>query len=661
MTDKTLAAVRAAVAQSDLLRAVASVRADRGVRLALGNDRPRPLLAAETARLEQLGNEADDWARVKVADGFNPERVRGCRFHGDVVLGRFTGSVRLAGQLELPAGLRDSTLANCVIGHGCLVHHVRLLANYVVGPGAVLSDCGTIACEQETSFGVGMALRLGPETGGREVPIYAEIDVATAAAVARPSHRDLRPHYQVAVADYRRRALSAVGIIERGARLRAVPILRNSYVGSFAEVDGATLLADVTLLSSAEAPVRVQAGACVSNAVLQWGSTVTTFAVVQRAVLMEQAAAEHHAKVTESVLGPNTAASAGEIASCLLGPFVGCHHQSLLIATLWPQGRGNLAYGANVGCNHTSRAPDQECWIGEGMFFGLGVNVKFPADFSQSPYSVVACGLTLLPQRLAFPFSLLTAPSSHPAGVSTAFAEIIPAWMLAENWFALERSEAKLRARDRAVHSRIDYAVFRPEIIDLVRDACCRLEAVRERREVYTEQQIPGLGKNFLREACRQRAVAAYRFALQLYALLGLKERLEAAFARGEALGGVLEAPGGGPRWQHQLDLLREELKVDDVRAVLAQLPPLLERLFQAVESSRGRDDERGARILAGYADAHPLAGQDDVVRGVRLKTARLQAEVAKLLAVLRAQADSVPTPRGVPSASEVDFYGSPA
>ena len=60
-------------------------------------------------------------------------------------------------------------------------------------------------------------------------------------------------------------------------------------------------------------------------------------------------------KLTHSVLGPDSGVGAGECLHCLVGPFVGFHHQSLLIATIWPLGRGNVGYGANVGSNHTSR------------------------------------------------------------------------------------------------------------------------------------------------------------------------------------------------------------------------------------------------------------------------------------------------------------------
>ena len=65
---------------------------------------------------------------------------------------------------------------------------------------------------------------------------------------------------------------------------------------------------------------------------------------------------------------------------------------------LWFEGKGNIGYGANIGSNHTGRLPDQECIPGEGIFFGLGCNVKYPCNLRRSPYSIVASGITLLPQ-----------------------------------------------------------------------------------------------------------------------------------------------------------------------------------------------------------------------------------------------------------------------
>src|SRR5262249_6656776 len=132
-SERLIRAVGAAMADSELARAADSVRQDGGLALALGGARVRPLYPEEVARLEAQGNVADDWRRVRVADGFDWQRVRQSSFHGDVVLGGFAGRARVAGGVELPAGVSHSTLIDCVIGHDALVRDVKLLANYVVG------------------------------------------------------------------------------------------------------------------------------------------------------------------------------------------------------------------------------------------------------------------------------------------------------------------------------------------------------------------------------------------------------------------------------------------------------------------------------------------------------------------------------------------------
>jgi hypothetical protein len=636
--------VRAAVAESEFLRVVASVRADGGRSFALGADPVRPLRPAEIDRLESQGNWSDDWSRVLVADGFDVRRVRGSYFQGEVILGRFDDPVPFAGG-SLPAGVYNSTLADCVVGHNALVREVKLLANYVVGPAAVLFACGRVTCGGKTTFGNAIDLSVGIETGGREVPVYAELDVEVAAAVARPRQAGLVACYREAVAEYRTRAACRRGIVGPGARLENTPHVEDAFVGPHCRVDGATMLADCTLLGNRDEPARVDSGACVRQAVLQWGARVSTLAVVHRALLTEHSHVERHAKVADSILGPNTAVAEGEVTASLLGPFVASHHQALVIATLWPEGRGNVGHGASAGCNHTSRAPDQEFWAGEGMFLGLGVNIKFPSDFSRAPYTVVACGVDLLPQRVTFPFSLLTTPSERHDTVPPAYNEIFPGWVLAENTYALKRNESKFRARNKARRTAFDFAVFRPDTIDLMRDACLRLEDVRPIKDVYTDRDIEGLGKNYLIEASRRKAVRAYHAAIRLYALLGLLARVRTSLADGDqdASGRLLTAPSADPLWEHQRQLLVANLGVPTVRAGLEQLLGMLERVAAGVEQSKAKDDVRGARILDDYVDAHVAAADDPVVRATWAETRQLQAEVEQCLRHLGPDEDAAP------------------
>lgn len=99
---------------------------------------------------------------------------------------------------------------------------------------------------------------------------------------------------------------------------------------------------------------------------LQWGAHVDQMAIVEEAVLCEHSHVDKHGKLLGSLLGANSGVSEGEVSASLVGPFVGFHHQALLIAAMWPAGKGNVGYGANVGSNHTSKAPDQEIRPGEG-------------------------------------------------------------------------------------------------------------------------------------------------------------------------------------------------------------------------------------------------------------------------------------------------------
>jgi hypothetical protein len=630
--------VRAAAAQSELVQALASVRRDGGRTLALGDAPLRPLYRDEIDQLERLGNSSADWSRVRVADGFDWRKVRHSSFHGDVLLGRCTRQVRLAEGLELPAGIYNATLANCVIGNDVFIRDVRLLANYVVAEGVVLLNCGEIACDARTAFGNGNKLPLGLESGGREVAVYAEIDVEIAAAVARArGERDFLNHYARAVADYTAQVVSSRGVLERGAVVRSTPSVRNTYLGAQAVVDGATLVADSTLLSNGAEPVQVESGGCVTHSLLQWGSHVATMALVDRSVLTEHAHAERHGKVTGSLLGPNTGVAEGEVTACLLGPFVSFHHQALLIATLWPEGKGNVAYGANVGSNHTAKAPDQEFWPGEGAFLGLGVNVKFPSNFSRAPYTILACGVTTLPQKLLFPFSLVNVPSARFPGVSPAYNELIPAWLLIDNLYTIKRNEGKYQLRNKARRTQYEFKVFRPEIVDLMRDACRRLEAVSPVKEVYTDRDLDGLGKNYLLEPNRQPAVEAYRFFIHYYTLLELKERVRMALrAGGEAeLQRLLVTPSDAPQWEHARRILCDELGVTDVAAALRSLPAMLEKIAQDVERSKAKDDERGMRIIDDYSEVHGEAADDPFVKQTWAETVRLQREVEELLVQL--------------------------
>ena len=588
----------------------------------------RALNREEIAVMEDRGCRADDWTQVQVAEDFDAFRVRRSHFKGRCILGRFSGEAEVVHGIKLATGIYDCTLINCQVGNDCLLENVSFAANVIIDRGAVLFDVGSVTCSGATAFGAGQQIPIGPETGGRELPLWAEALVDEAALVAR-ERGDASGQAAVlqSIERYVQAIRSPVSWIRRRACVRHTERIRDTYIGINAVIDHALELSNTTVLSSLEEPTSVGGGAAVTDSILQYGVSVSGSAIVRRSLLLEHSAVDEHASVDTSVIGPNTTITKGEVTASLVGPFVGFHHQSLLIAAYWPEGKGNVAYGAMVGSNHNGRAPDQEIWPGEGAFFGLGSAIRFPTDLSESPYLVVSMGTTTLPQKVRFPFSLLTVPAEPldetQVNVPRAYNELIPAWGLYANAYGLVRTEIKFASRDRSTRHLIDYKVLRPHIMRLVRDARERLLGVRGIKPVYLESDIDGIGKNFIREESRIKGIEVYGRALKRYCLRVLLAEQE----------GNLEIPGSGELAHEQARQLLPGIGLNERMKLLIDMERANAEL---VQSSKARDDDRGARIIPGYVEAHVSAEKDPIVLSAWERVRRTEARVSKLGIVIR-------------------------
>jgi len=609
-----------------------------------------PLTKEQIAKLESNGNSASDWNKIKVAKGIDISRIRRCYFSGDVTIGKLSGDAEVSSGVKIPCGLYNSVIVGCNIGDNALIQDVKTLANYIVSDNVVLLNCGTISSRKETLFGNGSELPIAIETGGREVKAYAEItlDIAAKVAGSRADKAFLKSYSEMVDA-YIGKIRQDKGIIEEGAVIKNTQKILDTYIGKYAVIDNARAVTNSTVLSSKEEEVEISDGAYVKGSLIQWGCEVTSMAIVANSVLTEHSHVERHGKVTDSVVGANTGIAEGEVTACLVGPFVGFHHQSLLIAAFWPEGKGNVGYGANVGSNHTSKAPDQELWPGEGTFFGLGVNIKFPSDFTKAPYSIIATAVNALPQKVALPFSLINSPAARLEGISPAYNEIMPGWVLSDNIFTIRRNEGKYRKRNKAKRAKIEFEVFRPEIVDMMLNARKRLEGVKQIKAVYTDKDIKGTGKNYMMEEARISGIEAYTFYIKYYALMGLKRRLENKTQdTSHTLTGtgksqvkktkiseqknILTEMTQDPRWEHERAILNQELPKNSVEDNLKLLAQMQDKVAKDVQVSKEKDDIRGARTIDDYPQAHPAAAEDSFVKQTHQETARLKKEIEALL-----------------------------
>ena len=577
----------------------------------------RNVTPGEIDQLERQGNSAENWNTVQVLEGFSPGAVVGNRFEGSVVLGCFDPQEGSAG-IPREAGVFYCTLADCWIGSGARVARCGHLSRYFVAAGALIEGVGRIAMSGESSdFGNSLELFHGELYSRRlravaELPFPWAVWATSPEAVSGASAALLEALFAAADA-YASSMRSARGYIGPGVKIRASGIIENTWIGQGVEVDGVGSVRDCTLWAEPEAPTVLRDGVQVRDSLIGPGCVLEDLCSIRNSALFGRARVLAQAILKGAAVGLHATLSECEVSDSLLGPFTTAMHHALIINAWWPEGRGNVAYGANVGSNHTGRAPDQEIWPGEGLFFGLGCNIKFPSNFREAPYSIVATGVDALAQKVTFPFSLIVPLSQPLEGVPTGFNEIRPGWALLNNAYGLERRERNLIVRDQASRSGVDPAIFRRDLIDSLDAAIGRLDIPKSSiRPVYIEENIEGLGKNVMTESARKEALESYRLGRRVGAARLLLSHLNALHSSPD--GNRNDSAGSG---SDIVDWASEILGEEDPEALIEAALDSDRQWADLVRSSKARDSARGAFIIDDYGERHLEGDNDPVIAAV--------------------------------------------
>jgi hypothetical protein len=610
--------------------------------------------------------------------------VSDTRFDGKIILDLVTEcgedhipqSPPLTDWLRLPPGIHSNLLISDSIFQvrSCRVYRNSIVSHTFVGSQAALINCGHVTATRTTPSGSQfmygkLDVTVGPETGGgRNIMVTAE---STMMDVAQQLATPPSPTVASASGDnfYLDSTTPPFNVLSSGSFARDTPTIadvylyRNASIVAASSVRNCTLLPEATIINSSVA----------SNVVMQWNASISDHSKVDTVLMMEEAHCGPSSIVTSTIMGPDTHASAGEIHSSVFGPNTNSHHQSLVIGVLWPLGRGNVGYGANVGSNHTGRIPDQETVAGEGIFWGLSCSIKFPVDLSSAPYSIVAAGVRLPPQRITMPFSLIIENSGGQVGQN----EIIPGWVLQSSPYTLVRNDKKFATRRKAGrHAHYTgWKVLRPATIEMCRSAKRMLEA-------KTLESVRGVGACVLTERARKIGIQTYRDCIHRYILQGLLTWLilvtsddENGYVnvalQHEFLGANQSNTGSEDvtpaslkltedsnqvavewpsfpwdrnessinEWAYQRSLLLEEFPIDSPMELTTWLTNLLDK-FVALEHDfarrvvkcKRRDDNRGSEIIPGYADSHVSFDADPVVVDVLERAERTEAIVKAML-----------------------------
>ena len=427
-------------------------------------------------------------------------------------------------------GVYNSCLSGiCMIDTRAHISNVSSLCNVVVEGNSSIIDCNFVCSPRVTGlrgFSEGQVLSVGPEANGRKIVVTSGLTYTEACRRVikyeqysvdenEDSKKDENEDSKKDVNESRG-VDKRLSIIGKDCSLVGCSAIVDVFMGDGctcrnASIQNCTIESNVKIIDSA-----------VQNSLLHHHASIHRAVEVDSVLMYDHSSIGHGARVVSTILAPDASVTGGECHHSLLGPMIGFHHTSLLIATIWPYGRGNIAYGAKVGANHTGRSNDQECFVGEGIFFGLGSTVKFPQNLIASPYSIIAPGTQLPPQRVSFPFSLISTGED-----GSKFPSIAPGWLIWANPYMIERAEMKFSSRRKSTDYSTDHLMTRRSILEMMiiarnRLKACSTDSTVDPSYMWTDKEISGLGKCYVTEKNRKKAVDSYDLQIKQFLFRGL-------------------------------------------------------------------------------------------------------------------------------------------
>lgn len=459
----------------------------------------RALTPEEVAILTANGCKANDWSRVLVAsEGFTPESICRCRFKGDVRIG--------AG-----VTIKDVT---------------SFIANYEIGDRVKIVNIGILETKGTTSFGNGSEVAVINENGGRSIRIFDDLTVQAAYMCALYRHRPVVVERLNAMAEeYAQRVSSTMGTICDDARVCDCKILRNVRIGEAAEVIGASILQNGTILSNPTSSTHIGVDVKMYDFIVQDGSSIDNGSLMRRCFVGQSVIAEN-LTATDSALFANSHLENCETCSIFAGPFTVSHHaSSLLIAGMFSF--FNAGSGTNQS-NHLFRtgAVHQGIHL-RGVKFGSNAYTMLPC--CNGAFTVVIGRHRSHADTDTFPYSYLIERN----GISY----LMPARNLTS--YGTVRDLAKWAQRDKRKGTKRDNINF---------EECNPYIAVRFTKAIATLKQLLGTeGSEGPDEINWSRTRLSRRAAFQGKKLY--KEALYKYLAEMLSTGGAKEGISGRGHW----------------------------------------------------------------------------------------------------------------
>ena len=367
----------------------------------------RNLSIGEIRGLEAAGCRSSSWGSVVVKEPFNAERIQNVTFSGTVKLGLFTGIAREKCGLPLPHGIKNAHIHNCTIEDNVTITDITgFIANYDIGEGVVIRNCGHISTEGTTSFGNGTRVAVLNETGGREVPIWDRLTSHMAYIITLYRHRPAAIEVIENLIDkYAESVKSDRGVIGSGSYIAGCGTIKNVKIGNGSVIEDVSRLAEGSVNSSFKDPVYIGNDVIMDHFIICSGSKVNDAAVIDKCFIGQGCTLSKQYSAENSLFFSNCGGYHGEACSIFAGPYTVTHHKStLLIAGIFSF--MNAGSGSNQSNHMYKLGPIHQGIMERGSKTTSDSYVLWPSRIG--PFTLVVGRHYHNVDTTQFPFSYLT-------------------------------------------------------------------------------------------------------------------------------------------------------------------------------------------------------------------------------------------------------------
>jgi carbonic anhydrase/acetyltransferase-like protein (isoleucine patch superfamily) len=367
----------------------------------------RNLSIGEIRGLEAAGCRSSSWGSVLVKEPFNAERIQNVTFSGTVKLGLFTGIAREKCGLPLPHGIKNAHIHNCTIEDNVTITDITgFIANYDIGEGVVIRNCGHISTEGRTSFGNGTRVAVLNESGGREVPIWDRLTSHMAYIITLYRHRPAAIEVIENLIDkYAESVKSDRGVIGSGSYIAGCGTIKNVKIGNGSVIEDVSRLAEGSVNSSFKDPVYIGNDVIMDHFIICSGSKVNDAAVIDKCFIGQGCTLSKQYSAENSLFFSNCGGYHGEACSIFAGPYTVTHHKStLLIAGIFSF--MNAGSGSNQSNHMYKLGPIHQGIMERGSKTTSDSYVLWPSRIG--PFTLVVGRHYHNVDTTQFPFSYLT-------------------------------------------------------------------------------------------------------------------------------------------------------------------------------------------------------------------------------------------------------------